>query len=111
MQTFKTQASQGDVLFTRVPKIPKGAKCVEKPGPVIVAHSETGHHHVFTSPEVKLFEVPNDPFTCYLQLAGPAELTHLRPHDTHEAIMFGAGCFEVRRQREYTPEGFRMVQD
>jgi hypothetical protein len=29
----------------------------------------------------------------------------------HEPIMFGVGIYEVRRQREYTPEGFRRVED
>lgn len=109
-ETMK-QVTQGDVLFTRINKLPKGLKEQERKGPVIVAHSETGHHHQFASPEAKLLEVPNDPFTCYLQLSAPCELQHMRPHDTHESIMFGAGLFEVRRQREYVPGGFRRVED
>lgn len=34
-----------------------------------------------------------------------------RPYDTHAPIMFEPGIYEVRRQREYTPEGFRRVED
>lgn len=108
------QCAQGDVLFTRVDRIPEGLKEVarEHSGLLVVAHSETQHHHGFYEPSAKLFEVPGDPFTCYLQLAGDCQLQHLRPHDTHEAILFGGGgFFEVRRQREYQPSGFRMVQD
>lgn len=107
------QVAQGDVTFTRVDALPKGVKEAKRgPGPLVVAHSETQHHHQFTSPEVKLFEVPGDPFTCYLQLGSDAELTHLRPDHQHEAIMFGAGLVQVRRQRERTPEGYeRMVLD
>jgi hypothetical protein len=118
MKTFEPtqmQCAQGDVLFTRIPELPKGAAFKEakrEGGLLVVAHSETGHHHGFYEPSAKLFEVPNDPFTCYLQLGGDCQLTHLRPHDTHEAILFGGGgFFEVRRQREYTPEGYRMVMD
>lgn len=106
------QVAQGDVLFTRVSELPSGLNEVKRAGGLlVVAHSETGHHHGFSSVDARMFEVPNDPFTCYLQLSGPCELQHLRPHDTHEPILFGAGVFQVRRQREYTPEGYRMVID
>ncbi len=110
----QSQCAQGDVLFTRIAELPNAElrEVKREAGLLVVAHSETGHHHGFAEPSAKLFEVPNDPFTCYLQLTGDSVLTHLRPHDTHEAILFGGGgIFEVRRQREYTPSGFRMVQD
>lgn len=106
------QVAQGDVLFTRVSELPSGLKETTREGVLlVVAHSETGHHHGFSSVDARLFESPSDPFTCYLQLSAPCELTHFRPHDTHEPILFGAGIFQVRRQREYTPEGYRMVAD
>lgn len=105
------QGAQGDVLFTRCDRVPAKLKARECKGAIVVAHSETGHHHVVESPGAELFEVPDDPFTCYLQLAGDAEVKHLRPHDTHQTMVLGAGCWEVRRQREWTPEGYRMVQD
>ena len=38
-------------------------------------------------------------------------LRHLRDHDTHKTIAIPAGVFEVRRQREHTPEGWRRVED
>lgn len=106
------QAAQGDVLFTRVDAMPGGlTEAKREGGLLVVAHSETGHHHGFASKDARLFEVPNDPFTCYLQLSDSCELQHFRPHDTHESILFGAGVYLVRRQREYTPEGYRMVCD
>jgi len=112
MKTFENQAAQGDVLFRRVEKLPADAKPKKLgKGPVVVAHSETGHNHQFgTAHGIEVFEV-GDPMVCYLRLAGPSQLDHLRPHDTHEAIMFNAGTYEVRRQREYTPQGWRRVED
>jgi len=116
MQEIKQCGAQGDVLFRRVPTIPKDATEQKDKGPVIVAHSETGHHHTIAQAEAKLF-TSADPFVCYLRLAGEhADVVHHRPHDTHETLRLvgerkGGACFEVRRQREHTPEGWRMVQD
>lgn len=103
-------AAQGDVMFMRVDALPSGLRSESK-NRVIVAHSETGHHHVCESPGAELFSDPNDPFTCYLQLAEQADVKHLRPYDTHETISLPAGAWKIRRQREYTPKGYRMVQD
>jgi hypothetical protein len=48
---------------------------------------------------------------CLLVVNDPVALEHLRDHDTHEPILFEKGTYHVRRQREYTPEGFRKVED
>jgi hypothetical protein len=114
MKTFRDQCAQGDVFFRRIDKLPKDAIAVEKKSkntPVVVAHSETGHDHQFTRGiGVTLFTTPN-PLVCYLKLDEPTQLDHMRSFDTHEPIMFDSGVFEIRRQREYTPEGWRRVED
>lgn len=117
MKTFQNNAAQGDVFFRRVESIPSTAtaKPREANGGTVVAHSETGHHHSFdVSCPVQLFTTP-DPFICYLRVEAPSMLEHHRTHDTHEAILFAPGCYEIRRQREraYTPKGWseRMVAD
>lgn len=117
MKEIKNQCAQGDVLFRRVESLPKEAVERERRGAIVVAHSETGHHHVINSPDAKLFGTA-DPFVCYLRLeAGVSvDVEHLRPHDTHETVrLLGdkerATIFEVRRQREHAPEGWRMVTD
>ena len=40
-----------------------------------------------------------------------AILEHHRSIDTHEALEIKPGIYEIRRQREYTPQGFRRVAD
>ena len=116
MKQVNKIGAQGDVLFRRVASIPKDAKEQVRKGPLIVAHSETGHHHVIKDPAVKLFTTAN-PFVCFLRMEAPhTDVEHLRPHDTHETLRLmgepsGPTCFEARRQREHTPEGWRMVQD
>jgi hypothetical protein len=112
-------AAQGDCLFLRVAKIPEGFTAEAKNGSIVVAHSETGHHHsVDATDGVTLFVSPSDPLVCYLQMEGVdhADVVHHRPWDTHETLrLLGAPkkttIFAVRRQREYTPEGWRRVED
>lgn len=108
-------AAQGDVLFRRVDKVPAGFEPQKPSAQVVVAHSETGHHHSIDVAGVRHF-VGQDPLVCYLQLAevASADVVHHRPYDTHETLrlMGGIGAiFEVRRQREWVPEGFRRVED
>jgi len=135
MKAIRKVGAQGDVLFRRVDAIPSEYQPATQPGPsgapprsagavqhLIVAHSESGHHHVIASPDVTLY-TGADPFVCFLRLEGAdADVEHLRPYDTHETLRLlgqdgGPTCYEVRRQREYAPErdprmgAFRRVED
>ena len=112
MKTVRKLAAQGDVLFRRIKALP-GDVVEQKPkGALVVAHSETGHHHTVDG-EARLYEkTQRDPMICYLQIAGEfADVVHHRPHDTHETLRLLKGTYEVRRQREWTPEGLRRVED
>lgn len=105
--------AQGDVLLRVVDKIPENATLSQWSGRIIVTHSETGHHHIIDDAGCVRYEV-NDPLVCYLRIDGPhADLVHARPWDTHATIrLLGGGTvYEVRRQREHTPEGWRRVAD
>lgn len=121
MKTFSEKYDwicQGDVRIDRVKSIPKDAKLVQSKGNYeVVTHSETGHDHVFKRREgIQLFETSN-PLVGYLQIAPAATdgagavLEHLRGWDTHASITFTPGCYQIRRQREFSPEGWRRVAD
>jgi hypothetical protein len=104
-------AFQGDVMFRRVTSLPAGA--TRKEGHEhIVAHSETGHHHVALG---GVYYTTADPFAAYLVTSAPVTIEHRRSTDTHETIELladgGNTIWEIRRQREHTPEGWRMVED
>ena len=112
MKTIETMAAQGDVLFRRIDVVPIGAR-PQKGERHVVAHSETGHHHEAygDGPPVCYFTT-DDPMLSYLSCgAGGIVVEHLRPTDTHDPIRLAPGCWEVRRQREHVPEGWRMVMD
>ncbi len=119
MKMFSTICAQGDVLFRAVDAIPGDAVPVAPIGnDLVVTHSETGHHHVMVldnrvagEPAVEMFSAADNPLLAWIRVNRPTALEHRRPHNTHESIMFAPGLYEVRRQREYTPEGWRQVQD
>lgn len=120
MKTVTKFGAQGDVIFILREALPKSATPVEYGKELVVAHSETGHHHVIDRPvakEVLFFADSTTPFITYLQLKGRAvaDVVHLRDFDTHETIRLDAGSpesvWEIRRQREYDPAAERMVID
>lgn len=113
-KTFKNIAAQGDMLLRRIDKdkLPEGlVPAKAENGNFILAHSETGHHHVVKERSAQLLIDQTNDFISYLNVSEPCEIEHLRSHDTHEPIAIDVGVYEVRRQQEYTPQGLRRVQD
>ena len=117
MKTARHMAAQGDVLFRRIDELPDGAQRIQHDGHLVVAHSETGHHHVIDSPEVELYATA-DPLVSVLRVRAPFDdVVHLRSFDTHETVRLlgnddGPSFFEVRRQREHDFEKrWRTVND
>jgi len=116
MKTFKNVCAQGDVQFFKRDKLPAGLK--QDPAinnVIVVTHSETGHNHVMEidrkdDPAVEMFTGDN-PLISWIKVNRPTSLDHQKSYDVHESIMFDEGVYEVRRQREYTPNGFRRAQD
>lgn len=116
MKTFKNIAAQGDFIIIRVEKFPEGLVPLEaEKGQIVIAHSETGHNHVMEMDRAEAFVAPNssnvDLYEMFLNVKEPAEINHQRSFDTHETILVTPGKYMVRRQREYTPEGFRKAAD
>ncbi len=112
MRTFKNVCAQGDIYIRKIEALPAGTEAIKpEKGRLIVTHSETGHHHVMAADTVTMHRLPDSIMDCFLVVKEPAVLEHLRPHDTHEPIKFEKGTYHVRRQREYTPEGWRRVED
>lgn len=117
MRTFSKQGAQGDLLLRKIGDEdtvpPTDARETPHEGRVVLAHSETGHHHAIDAAPsfVQLFG-SSDPLKGYLRVRSrPVELRHHRNYDTHETLQIAPGLYEVRRQREHTPEGWRRVED
>lgn len=117
MKTFEKCAAQGDVLFVKIDALPTNLS-EQKPNDqneIVITHSETGHDHVMLldraeTPAVQMFNGDN-PLISWLKVNRPTSLDHKRQHHTHESILFQPGMYEVRRQQEQRPEGWRQVAD
>lgn len=95
----------GDVLLVPIPALPVGAVPVKREGELVLARGEaTGHAHRLAEPSGRLFVLGG---SRYLVLGEPGWLTH----EEHATLELPAGRYEVRIQREYTPEGIRGVLD
>lgn len=112
VHTIERQIAQGELIVTRVGKLPEDARLVPRKGPLIVGHSETGHHHQIDDLNVQHYE-SSDPLVCYLQVASDVLLEHAKtgPH-VHATFRLTPGTYQVNRQRELSPQGWeRAVQD
>lgn len=112
------QQRQGECLFIRVDQFEDKDSDYESQNPesgqLIVAHSETGHHHVIDvkrSKQADLLIHKTNQFIGRLVLGEDCEVKHLRSFDTHETLNLPKGKYVLRYRREYTPEGLRRVQD
>ena len=115
--SFRNVCAQGDLMLRRIDKLPNGITPAKiENGVYVVAHSETGaNHEIQAKPNVKVFSSV-DPLVSYLEVieatdAAETLLEHLRSFDTHETIRIPPGIFEIRRQREWVPAGWRQVAD
>jgi hypothetical protein len=120
-KTFKNMAAQGDFIIMRVKDFPEMKK-LEKIESVnnrfVVAHSETGHDHVMVldrPDDVVAYKERDvkdvDLYQMFFDVKEPTQIEHLRSFDTHDALTVSPGRYMIRRQREYTPEGFRKAAD
>jgi len=93
---------QGDLLILPISSLPDGIN--PKENRVLAEGEVTGHFHeltgglVYTKNESLFFEVPQD-----------SEV--ILTHPQHNPLIFTPGTYEVIRQREYRPEGWRHVSD
>ncbi len=103
---------QGDVMIMRIPAA-SVAPDAKKLDHCIIAHSETGHHHVANN-AIVLGAL--DPMVMFMKpkSEGFIDIVHHRSFDTHETIRLYADegeAFIIKRQREWAPEGWRRVED
>ena len=98
---------QGDILIIPITKAPKKLTPVTpEHGRLILARGEaTGHHH---SVDARCATLNLD--EGGVMFLDVEELTEVR-HQEHDPIALEPGQYKVVRQREYTPEAIRNVQD
>lgn len=106
--------AQGDITLKQHWKIPEGLKKQDaEDGLLILAHSETGHHHAIDySDMVDVYEQDELVSFVHNRSDNVVELKHHRNFDTHKPLGIPAKTIvKVVRGREYSPEGWRRVAD
>jgi hypothetical protein len=99
------QFRQGDVLLIKSDSIPSGDKTKAENGRLILARGEaTGHHHSVLEDDAELIQEGE---RMLLNVLRETSLVH----QEHGAIVIAAGVYEIKRQREYSPEAIRNVAD
>ena len=98
------QYRQGDVLFIDCPALPDGLK--KREGAVVALGEATGHSHRFDDTSaVALYDAPDG--LMYADVKTETKIVH----EEHGPISFRPGVYQIRRQREYTPQAPRIVWD
>jgi hypothetical protein len=77
----------------------------------VLAHSETGHHHVIGTKSATLFIDKMNAFIMYLDVAESSAIEHLKDFDQHEPLGLTPGKYELHRQQEYIADAWRPVTD
>ena len=96
---------QGDILIVERKSIPNGKKTKRERGNILDGET-TGHvHRVDDIEAADVLEIGEG---LYLNVSenGVSII-----HEEHAPIMLPEGIYEVIRQREYSPEAIRNVQD
>ena len=94
---------QGDILFVEAEEIPEERE--HQPDGIVARGEVTGHMHRIT---------PRSKAALYLCAA--ISYIHAQQeteivHEEHDTINLPIGNYKVIRQQEYTPEGWRQVED
>lgn len=112
MKDQRTAIQHGEALMLPVDKMPKGPE-ITKTCKQIIAHSETGHHHVVEASQE--FEVMGslEKEDLYLRLFQPAKLVHKKSTEKHKDLVVPAGDWKILHKTEYDPFAglIRQVQD
>lgn len=107
-----TTYRQGDVLVTRIDRIPANLKTVPREnGRVVLAHGEvTGHCHAIDAPEETVLFLAADLADLnerFLRITDEVQIVH----EEHDTVTLPPGDYKVSRQAEYAPEEIRTVAD
>lgn len=104
--THSLQIRQGDVFLQRVRHIPPGTRKVRTDG-VLASGESTGHTHALADLDAgEAYEIGGKLFLSVTSDGGVSIL-----HQEHGPVAVPKGDYEVRIQREYTPEAIRSVID
>jgi hypothetical protein len=101
---------QGDVLFTRISRLPKGKRTKRASG--VVAYGEvTGHSHALAFEDRGEAEVLEISDGLFVRVSEHGVSGVIFQHEEHGPVTLPPGNYRIVIQREYSPEAIRNVVD
>ena len=101
---YETQlVRHGELLLIPIDELPAGAEQVFEGKEFIVAHSETGHHHVAVGNITMFRPAGGDSADMYLRANAASRLVHKKSFDKHETKSIPEGLYICRPKTEYDP--------
>jgi len=107
----------GEVLLKQITSIPKGAVLKEETHKAIIAHSETGHHHILEvkdKVDMSKFKIYSFNGENYVEVLEIAELWHQKTgNDTHKSHKVLPSSYQIiiKREFDYFGNAIRRVRD
>lgn len=102
----------GEIIMKPVPSLPVGAILKDTLKRKIVAHSETGHHHVLEA--TRDFKVYSLMGNTYIEIPSVAKLWHQKTgKDTHAPHKIAPAIYKVviKNEFDYFAGALRAVRD
>jgi hypothetical protein len=102
----------GEVLLKQVASLPKQAKLEKEMKKEIIAHSETGHHHVLEA--IKPFKIWTWKDERYIEVPELAELWHQKEgKDAHAPHKIVPGLYKIniKKHFDYFKGALERVRD
>lgn len=101
MKDNRTAIQHGEAMLFPVDEAPKAE--TKEVTSAIIAHSETGHHHVLESKTAFQVQGDMDKENLYIRLFKPAKLVHKKTTMKHKTLPVPAGIWKVIHKTEYNP--------
>jgi hypothetical protein len=102
---MKNIVRHGEVILQPVSVLPKGAKLEKEESKIVVAHSETGHHHILevkNKVDMSKIKVYSWNGETYLEVPQIAELWHQKTgKDVHKTHTITPSIYKVVIKKEF----------
>ena len=95
----RVAVTHGELVLIPIDTIPKGE--VKSSNKEILAHSETGHHHILEAEQE--FELITSGEDRAVLIKEVAKLWHNKTFDIHETRIIAPGAYIVKEKTEYNP--------
>ena len=104
----------GEVILNPIQKLPSDAKLNNESNKIVVAHSETGHHHILQTLDMSKIKVYTLKGDTYLEVPQMAELWHQKTgkdvHTTHK-VQPSVYKANIKKQFDYFTGALQRVRD